>query len=107
MARVCQMAWCSERALKDWQTGVIIPINKKGDRSECSLLIIGGISLLSLPRKVYAKCLEKRCIKTNEPKFCRFVDHEKACDWVPREKLRGVLRESGVDGCLLLAIKSL
>jgi len=34
-----------------------------------------------------------------------FVDLGKAYDRVPREKLRKVLWEYGVDGCLLLAVK--
>jgi len=36
-----------------------------------------------------------------------FVDNEKAYDRVPREKLWGMLREYGVDGHLLMAVKSL
>jgi len=36
---------------------VIIPIFKKGDRKQCTNY--RGISLLSLPGKVYAKCLWK------------------------------------------------
>jgi len=36
-----------------------------------------------------------------------FVDLEKAFDRVPREKFWGVLREYGIDGRLLLAVKSL
>jgi len=36
-----------------------------------------------------------------------FVDHEKAYVRVPRGKLRGVLREYGVDDRLLLVVKSL
>jgi len=35
-----------------------------------------------------------------------FVDHERAYDQVPREKLWGMLREYGVDDRLLMAIKS-
>jgi len=34
-----------------------------------------------------------------------FVDLGNVYGRVPREKLRGVLREYGVDGCLLLAVK--
>jgi len=34
-----------------------------------------------------------------------FVDLKKVYGQVPREKLWGMLREYGVDGCLLLAIK--
>jgi len=36
-----------------------------------------------------------------------FVDLEKACDRVPREKICGELWEYGVDGRLLLAVKLL
>jgi len=62
LTRVCQVAaWCSGRALKGWQTGVIIPVHKKGDGSECTNY--RGISLRTLPGKVYAKCLEKNATK--------------------------------------------
>ena len=37
---------------------MIIPIFRKGDRKQCTHR---GISLLSLPGKVYAKCLERKC----------------------------------------------
>ena len=39
--------------------------------------------------------------------YTYFVNLEKAYDWVPRDKLWGVLREYGVDCRLLLAVKSL
>jgi exonuclease III len=59
LTRVIQVAWNSGKAPGDWQTGVVIPIFKKGDRKECTNY--RGISLLSLPGKVYAKVLEGRC----------------------------------------------
>ena len=31
-----QAAWCSGRGPEDWQAGVIIPIDKKGDSGECT-----------------------------------------------------------------------
>jgi hypothetical protein len=58
LSRVCQVAWKSGVAPKQWQTGIVVPIYKKGDHRDCSNY--RGISLLSLPGKVYAKCLEKR-----------------------------------------------
>ncbi|XP_065327683.1 scavenger receptor cysteine-rich type 1 protein M130-like [Pelmatolapia mariae] len=42
----------------DWQTRVVIPILKKGDQRVCSNYT--GITLLSLPGKVYARVLERR-----------------------------------------------
>ena len=59
LTRVCQVAWKLGKTPRDWQTGVIIPIFKKGDRKQCTNY--RGISLLSLPGKVYAKCLERKC----------------------------------------------
>ena len=52
---------------RDWQTGVIIAIFKKGDRKECTNY--REISLLSLQGKVYAKCLERKCRKIVESKL--------------------------------------
>jgi len=60
-------AWCFGRAPKDWQTGVIIPLHRKGDMSECTNY--WGVSLLSLPVKRCAKLLEKICREINEPKL--------------------------------------
>ena len=59
LTRVCQVAWKFGKTPRDWQTGVIIPIFKKGDRKQCTNY--REISLLSLPGKVYAKCLERKC----------------------------------------------
>ena len=93
------------------------------------------ISLLSLPGKIYANCLERKCREIVESKvedgqcgfrpgrsttdqifeksweygknlFACFVDLEKAYDRVPRDKLWKVLQEYGVNGQLLRAIKS-
>jgi len=54
---VCQVAWCSGRALED--TWVIIPTHQIGDRNECNNY--RGIYLPRLSGKVYDKCLDKRC----------------------------------------------
>ena len=50
LTRVCQVAWKFGKTPRDWQTGVIIPIFKKGDRKQCTNY--RGISLISLPGKV-------------------------------------------------------
>jgi len=49
LTRACHVTWCYGRAPKDWQTGVIVPTHKKGDRSECTNY--RDISLLSLQEK--------------------------------------------------------
>ena len=46
---------------------MIIPIFKKGDCKQCTNY--RGISLLSLPGKVFAKCLERKCREIVEPKL--------------------------------------
>ena len=46
---------------------MIIPIFKKGDRKQCTNY--KGISLLSLPGKVYAKCFERKCREIVESKL--------------------------------------
>ena len=125
LTRVCQVAWKLGKTPRDWQTSVIIPIFKERDRQQCTNY--RGISLLSLPGKVYAKCLEKICREIVESKLediftlkqileksweygkdliACFVDFEKAYDRVPRDKLWKVLQEYGVNGQFLRAIKS-
>jgi len=52
--RLCEVAWCSVKTPKDGQTGVIIPMCKKRDRSKCTN---------------NAKCLEKRCREIIEPEL--------------------------------------
>ena len=133
LTRVCQVAWKFGKTPRDEQTGVIISIFNKGDCKQSTNY--RGISLLSLPGKVYAKCLERKCQKIVESKlenglcgfrqgrsttdqifeksweygkdlFECFVNLEKVFDRVPRDKLWKVLREYGVSGQLLRAIKS-
>ncbi|MEL7181936.1 MAG: reverse transcriptase family protein, partial [Pseudomonadota bacterium] len=58
LTRLCNIAWKSGAVPLDWQTGVVVPLFKKGDRRVCSNY--RGITLLSLPGKVYAGVLEKR-----------------------------------------------
>ena len=140
LTRLCSIAWRSGTVPLEWQTGVVVPLFKKGDRRVCSNY--RGITLLSLPGKVYARVLERRIQPIVEPwiqeeqcGFCPgrgtldqlytlagvlegswefaqpihmcFVDLEKAFDCVPRGLLWGVLREYGVRGPLLRAVRSL
>ena len=65
LTRVCKVACRTGQAPKQWQTSVIISIHKKGDKRKCTNY--RGISLISVPGKVYAKCLEKKCREIVEP----------------------------------------
>uniref|UniRef100_A0A8C6Q6A0 Reverse transcriptase domain-containing protein n=1 Tax=Nothobranchius furzeri TaxID=105023 RepID=A0A8C6Q6A0_NOTFU len=56
--RLFNIAWSSGAVPVEWQTGVVVPIFKKGDLRVCSNY--RGITLLSLPGKVYSKVLERR-----------------------------------------------
>ena len=59
LTRICQMTWKLGKTPKDWQTGEIIPIYKKGDRKECTNY--QKISPFCFQGKVYATCLESKC----------------------------------------------
>ena len=67
LTHVCKLACRTEQAPKQWQTSVIIPIHKKGYKRKCTNY--RGISLISVPGKVYAKCLEKKFREIVEPKL--------------------------------------
>ncbi|KAK3572560.1 hypothetical protein QTP86_000430 [Hemibagrus guttatus] len=60
----------------DWATGVVIPLFKKGDRRVCSNY--RGITLLSLPGKVYSRVLERRVRPLVEPQI-----QEEQCGFRP------------------------
>ena len=61
LTRVCKVACSTGQAPKQWQTSEIIPIHKKGDKRKCTNY--RGIPLISVPGKVYAKCLERNAVK--------------------------------------------
>ena len=61
------MACRTGQAPKQWQTSVIIPIRKKGDKRKCTNY--RGIFLISVPGKIYAKCTEKKCCEIVELKL--------------------------------------
>ena len=49
LTRLCNIVWSSGTVPLEWQTGVVVPLFKKGDQRVCSYR---GLKLLSLPRKV-------------------------------------------------------
>ena len=55
---ICQQSWKEKLVPDDWRKGTIIPIHKKGSTMECSNY--RGISMLSVPGKIYARILETR-----------------------------------------------
>ena len=63
LTRLINVAWKSETVPKEWQTGVVVPLFKKGDQRVCANY--RGITLLSLPGKVYSKVLERR-VRTSD-----------------------------------------
>ena len=67
LTRVCKVVCRTGQEPKQWQISVIIPIHKKEDKKKCTNY--RGISLISVPGKVYAKCLEKKCHEIAEPKL--------------------------------------
>ncbi|XP_030766848.1 uncharacterized protein LOC115890687 [Sitophilus oryzae] len=46
-----------EEVPRDWELGIILPIFKKGDKTTC---VYRGITLLSIPSKVFERILEQR-----------------------------------------------
>ncbi|KAK3534419.1 hypothetical protein QTP86_015229 [Hemibagrus guttatus] len=76
LTRLCNIAWRSGTVPLDWATGVVVPLFKKGDRRVCSNY--RGITLLSLPGKVYSRVLEKRVRPLVEPRI-----QEEQCGFRP------------------------
>ncbi|KAK3538143.1 hypothetical protein QTP70_032395 [Hemibagrus guttatus] len=67
LTRLCNIAWRSGTVPLDWATGVVVPLFKKGDQRVCSNY--RGITLLSLPGKVYSRVLERRVRPLVEPRI--------------------------------------
>ena len=76
LTRLCNIAWTSGAVPLDWQTGVVVPLFKKGDRRVCSNY--RGITLLSLPGKVFSGVLERRIRRIVEPRI-----QEEQCGFRP------------------------
>ncbi|KAK3573272.1 hypothetical protein QTP86_019232 [Hemibagrus guttatus] len=76
LTRLCNIAWRSGTVPLDWATGVVVPLFKKGDQRVCSNY--RGITLLSLPGKVYSRVLERRVRPLVEPQI-----QEEQCGFRP------------------------
>ncbi|TWW75469.1 hypothetical protein D4764_13G0001310 [Takifugu flavidus] len=74
LTRLCNIAWTSGAVPLDWQTGVVVPLFKK--KRVCSNY--RGITLLSLPGKVYSGVLERRVRQIVEPRI-----QEEQCGFCP------------------------
>ena len=58
LLNIIQLVWIRKQIPKDWEVAIIIPIYKKGDSRECENH--RGISLLSVPGKIYSRILTQR-----------------------------------------------
>ena len=64
--RIMCLAWENGQVPEDWQRAVIVPVHKKGRKLKCENY--RGISLLSIPSKVYARILDERTRDVTESK---------------------------------------
>ncbi|KAK3558133.1 hypothetical protein QTP86_009867 [Hemibagrus guttatus] len=76
LTHLCNIAWRSGTVPLDWSTGVVTHLFKKGDRRVCSNY--RGITLFSLPGKVYSRVLERRVRLLVEPRI-----QEEQCGFRP------------------------
>ncbi|KAK3548138.1 hypothetical protein QTP70_004870 [Hemibagrus guttatus] len=76
LTRLCNIAWQSGTVPLDWATRVVVSLFKKGDQRVCSNY--RGITLLSLPGKVYFRILERRVRPLVEPQI-----QEEQCGFRP------------------------
>ena len=58
LTRVCKVAWKFGKTTRDWQTGVIIPIFKKGNRKQCTVQTTKGYHSLVCQGKYMPNALK-------------------------------------------------
>ena len=64
---LCDLAWKQREVPDEWRKAVIVPLHKgKGSKNECNNY--RGISLLSVPGKVYGRILTERLMEATEAK---------------------------------------
>ncbi len=65
MMWICNPAWEQSKVLEDWRKAIIVPLYKgEGNREECNNY--RGISLLSVPGKIYGRILNERMMKITD-----------------------------------------
>ena len=64
LTAIVNKAWNKGEVPNDWRTGIIIPLHKKGDTTNCNNY--RGIILLSVTSKIYEKILDNKLRKTVE-----------------------------------------
>ncbi len=68
MVKICQVSWDGGVVPADWTKAVIVPVYKgKGRTGDCGSY--RGISLLSVPGKVYGKVITERVQQLTEEKI--------------------------------------
>ena len=68
MHLICNLAWKQGTVPKDWVKAIMVPIYKgKGSKDECGSY--RGISLLSIPGKVYGKVIIERVMEITESRI--------------------------------------
>ncbi|KAI3358293.1 hypothetical protein L3Q82_014672 [Scortum barcoo] len=107
LTHLCNIAWRLGTVPLEWQTGVVVPLFKKGDRRVCSNY--RGITLLSLPGS--GKVSRQGCLRV----YGSLPNQSTCALWIWRRHLTvslvvfcvGVLLEYGVRGPLVRAVRSL
>ncbi len=65
MMWICNLPWEQRKVPEDWRKTIIVPLYKgKGNREECNNY--RGISLLSVPGKIYGRILNERMMKVTD-----------------------------------------
>ncbi len=65
MMWICNLAWVQSKVPEDWRKAIIVTLYKgKGNREECNNY--RGISLLSVPGKIYGRILNERMMKITD-----------------------------------------
>jgi hypothetical protein len=119
--KLINSVWNKEELPHQWKESIIVPIHKKGDKTDCN--IYHGISLLSTSYKILSNVLLSRLVpyideiigdhqcgfrrnrSTTDQIFCIRQILEKAYNSVRREVLYNILIEFGIPMKLVRLIK--